>query len=142
MDLKVKKMRPSARLPSRAHATDAGIDLCVDLDMFLNKIPTLVPSGIAVEIPVGYVGLVFPRSSTYTRWGIQLSNSVGVIDSDFRGEIQFSFVKTKEVTESYIPRGTRIAQLVIVPFVAANVVEVEELSKTERGEGGYGSTGK
>lgn len=142
MDLKVKKMRPSARLPSRAHATDAGIDLCVDQNVFLDKIPNLIPSGIAVEIPVGYVGLVFPRSSTYSRWGIQLSNSVGVIDSDFRGEMQFSFVKVKEVSELYIPRGTRIAQLVIVPFVTANIVEIEELTQTERGAGGYGSTGK
>ena len=97
-------------------------------------------TGIAVEIPPGYVGLVFPRSSV-CKTGLSLANSVGVIDSDYRGSISLVFYKGAELIEAY-SYGDRIGQLVIVPIPEVEFVEAEELSETERGAGGYGSTGK
>lgn len=96
-------------------------------------------TGIAVEIPHGYVGLVFPRSSVY-KTGQRLTNDVGVIDSDYRGEIGAKFSDGFDGNTYQV--GDRICQLVIVPIPEVEFVEVEELSETERGEGGYGSTGK
>ena len=97
-------------------------------------------TGIAVEIPPGYVGLLFPRSSV-CKTGLSLANGVGVIDQDFRGSISFVFYKNMQCIVPYFP-GDRIGQLVIVPIPAVEFVEAEELSETERGAGGYGSTGK
>ena len=95
---------------------------------------------LAVEIPPGYVGLFFPRSSI-CKTGLSMANSVGVIDSDFRGSISLVFYKNTQCIVPYFP-GDRIGQLMIVPIPEVEYVEVEELSETERGAGGYGSTGK
>lgn len=96
-------------------------------------------TGLAVEIPKGYVGLIFPRSSCY-KAGMLLTNCVGVIDSDYRGEIKAVFVSDGQYRQYEV--GDRVCQLVISPVPAVKFVEVQELSRTERGAGGYGSTGK
>jgi dUTP pyrophosphatase len=139
MEVKIKKLHPNAVIPSYAKAGDAGLDLTAvskDFDEYGNVV---YGTGIAVEIPAGFVGLVFPRSSIY-KVELSLSNSVGVIDSGYRGEIMFKFRehglhRTYEV-------GERIGQLIIMPYPSIQFKEVDELSETERGEGGYGSTGR
>jgi dUTP pyrophosphatase len=98
-------------------------------------------TGIAVEIPEGYVGLIFPRSSI-RKYQLQLSNSVGVIDSGYRGEIQFTFNKTGGVPSKKYEVGDRVGQLIIMPFPPVTPVESDSLSDSERGDGGFGSTGK
>lgn len=150
--VKFKKLHPDARTPIRATDGAVGWDLymkegeCLTWpEVYFVKIKT----GIAVEIPQGYVGLLFPRSSCYKNMQ-QLANSVGVIDSDYRGEICFIYrvidiekVKdNKEADKMVFQQGDRIGQLVIVPCPDVELVEVEELSQTERGSGGFGSTGK
>ena len=139
MKIKFKKLNPNAVIPKRGTAGAAGFDLtAVSLEIFDTTVK--YDTGIAVEIPPGYVGLVFPRSSV-CKTGLSLANSVGVIDSDFRGSISFVFYKNKQCIVPYFP-GDRIGQLVIVPIPEVEYVEVDELSETERGAGGYGSTGK
>ena len=140
MQIRFKKLCPEAEMPKAATAGSAGFDL-VATSRRWNKILEVwdYGTGIAVEIPPGYVGLVFPRSSVY-KTGTILSNGVGVIDSDYRGEIGAKFY-TLKFTEKY-EIGDRIAQLVIVPIPRVEWVESEELSATERGAGGYGSTGR
>lgn len=139
MKIKFKKTHPLAVIPKRGTDGAAGFDLtAVILDV---KETTLkYDTGIAVEIPPGYVGLLFPRSSV-CKTGLSLANSVGVIDSDYRGSISFVFYKDVPCIAPYLP-GDRIGQLVIVPIPEVDFVEVEELSETERGKGGYGSTGR
>ena len=139
MKIKFKKTHPLAVIPKRGTSGAAGFDLtAVILDV---KETTLkYDTGIAVEIPPGYVGLLFPRSSV-CKTGLSLANSVGVIDSDYRGSISFVFYKDVPCIAPYLP-GDRIGQLVIVPIPEVDFVEVEELSETERGKGGYGSTGR
>ena len=140
MQIKFKKLHPDARTPIRATDGAAGWDLSAVSRKYVNpeSILNMVQyrTGIAVEIPSGYVGLLFPRSSCYKK-ELSLMNSVGVIDSDYRGEISFIY----KGVELY-GQGDRIGQLVIVPCPDVELVEVDELSKTERGEGGFGSTGK
>lgn len=137
MQVKIKRLNDKAILPTKAHATDAGYDLyassCHYEDGMLHY-----GTGVAVEIPVGYVGLVFPRSSIVNTH-LTLSNSVGVIDSGYRGEIKAKF--RKGGTRGYNV-GDRIAQLIIMPYPEVTFVEVDELSESDRGEGGYGSSGR
>lgn len=139
MQIKFKKLRPEAVTPKRGTPGSAGFDLTATYirkdcgEDFLYRYFT----GIAVEIPTGYIGLIFPRSSIF-RTGMLLTNGVGVIDSDYRGEIQAVFAGTKPTYKV----GDRICQLVVVPIPDVEYIEVEELSETERGTGGYGSTGK
>jgi dUTP pyrophosphatase len=97
-------------------------------------------TGLSMEIPNGYVGLVFPRSSN-SKKDLYLTNHVGVIDSGYRGEIMLKFRKTKEVIPRYYEVGDRVGQIIILPYPTIKFVESEELSSTERGEGGFGSTG-
>lgn len=140
MKVKIKKVTASAVLPTKAHATDAGYDLYAsskEVDDFGN---TVYGTGIAVEIPKGYVGLVFPRSSIY-KYALALSNAVGVIDSGYRGEIMAKFRRTQYCENEY-QLGERIAQLIIMPYPEIEFEEVDELSDSDRGEGGYGSSGK
>lgn len=142
MPIRFKKLHPDAKAPYQATPGSAGWDLTavsvepVKEDAFLCRYGT----GLAVEIPQGHVGLVFPRSSVY-KTGQLLTNCVGVIDSDYRGEITAVFAGTHTGNNAYQP-GDRIAQLVIMPIPAVKFVEVEELTETQRGAGGYGSTGK
>ena len=139
MQIKFKKLCPEAVIPKRGTPGSAGFDLTATYirkdcgEDFLYRYFT----GIAVEIPPGYVGLIFPHSSIF-RTGMLLTNGVGVIDSDYRGEIQVVFAGPKPTYKV----GDRICQLVIVPIPDVEYVEVEELSETERGTRDYGSTGK
>lgn len=137
MEVRIKKLTENAKMPTKAHATDAGYDLyassCHYEDGMLHY-----GTGVAVEIPQGYVGLVFPRSSI-ANTHLTLSNSVGVIDSGYRGEIKAKF--RKGGTRGYNV-GDRIAQLIIIPYPEVVFVETDELTDSDRGIGGYGSTGK
>lgn len=137
LNIKIKKLHKDAVIPTKAHATDAGYDLyatsCYYEDGMLHY-----GTGIAVEIPEGYVGLVFPRSSI-ANTHLTLSNSVGVIDSGYRGEVMAKF--RKGGTNAYRV-GERIAQLIIIPYPEVVFVEAEELSESDRGTGGYGSSGR
>lgn len=137
MQVKIKRLNDKDILPTKAHATDAGYDLyassCHYEDGMLHY-----GTGVAVEIPEGYVGLVFPRSSI-ANTHLTLSNSVGVIDSGYRGEIKAKFRKNGFVGYKV---GERIAQLIIIPYPEVTFEEVDELSDSDRGEGGYGSSGK
>lgn len=137
LNIKIKKVRQEAIIPTKAHATDAGYDLYASSCHYENGL-VCYGTGIAVEIPQGYVGLVFPRSSI-ANTHLALSNSVGVIDSGYRGEIKAKF--RKGGTRGYNV-GDRIAQLIIMPYPEVVFEEVEELSESDRGTGGYGSSGK
>lgn len=141
MKIKFKKLHPSAVTPTRAKRGDAGFDLvAMSVSHDLVNMNHVCKTGIAVEIPTGYFGAVFPRSSI-KNFGMMLSNSVGVIDSGYRGEITFNFRYVLGVETRYQP-GDRIGQLIILPLPEVEFEEVAELSQTERGTGGFGSTGK
>lgn len=142
MKVKIKRLNKDAVLPYKAHATDAGMDMVATSRNFDNNGNVVYGTGIAVEIPRGYVGLVFPRSSV-SKQDMMLSNSVGVIDSGYRGEITFKFktVGNKMYPDMYNV-GDRIGQLIILPYPDIFWDEVDELEDTDRGNGGYGSTGK
>lgn len=159
MKVKVKKLNKDAVLPTKAHASDAGFDLVatsIEVDEHGNII---YGTGLAFEIPEGYVGYVFPRSSI-SKKDVMLTNAVGVIDAGYRGEVMAKFkmaieagVMNTELGKHYFaktqyPRnriyavGERIAQLIIMPLPDIEMVEADNLSDTDRGTGGYGSTGK
>jgi len=144
-NVNVKRLRDSARLPRYATPASAGADLCADLDENLTLLPgqrALVPTGIAIAPEKSdLVGLIFSRSGMGAKNGITLANSVGVIDSDYRGEIKVALIN--HGSEPYeIHPGDRIAQLVLMPVYIARFVEAESLDDTARGVGGFGSTGK
>lgn len=141
MQVKFKRITNNAKLPSYAKAGDAGLDLTATSKKVDPNTGNLVyGTGIAVEIPEGFVGLVFPRSSV-VKTPLFLSNSVGVIDSGYRGEIQLFFTAGHRPGKGY-EIGDRIGQLVIIPYPTIEAVEANELSSSERGEGGFGSSGK
>jgi dUTP pyrophosphatase len=137
LNIKIKKLHKDAVIPTKAHATDAGCDLYATSCHYDNGL-IIYGTGIAVEIPEGYVGLVFPRSSI-ANTHLTLSNSVGVIDSGYRGEVMAKF--RKGGTRGYNV-GDRIAQLIILPYPEVVFEEADELSESDRGTGGYGSSGK
>lgn len=142
LNVRVKKVKENATIPSYATHGDAGVDL-VAVSKHTDIMNSIVSydTGIAVEIPEGYVGLVFPRSSV-RKYDLQLSNSVGVIDSGYRGTIQFTFRVLDSISSPKMYEvGDRIGQLIILPYPIVNFIEVDELSDTVRGEGGFGSTG-
>ena len=150
MEVKIKKLYEDSVLPTKAHATDAGYDLYAHSKSYDDG-NVVYGSGVAMEIPQGYVGLVFPRSSNAKK-DLILSNSVGVIDSGYRGEISFKFKPSNVIEKpdlAYMPEsiskyeiGERIGQIIIMPYPEIEFVEVDELSDSERGDGGYGSSGK
>ena len=142
--VKIKRLSKDSKIPQYAHYTDAGMDLyatSVEYDSHSEIVS--YNTGIALEIPEGYVGLIFPRSSIY-KYDLQLTNSVGVIDSSYRGEIKFKFRSTdapiSRLTSLYNV-GDRIGQLIIMPYPKVTLEEVDELQSTDRGDGGFGSTG-
>ena len=137
VNIKIKKLHKDAVIPTKAHTTDAGCDLYATSCHYDNGL-IIYGTGIAVEIPEGYVGLVFPRSSI-ANTHLTLSNSVGVIDSGYRGEVMAKF--RKGGSRGYNV-GERIAQLIILPYPEVVFEEAEELSESDRGTGGYGSSGK
>ena len=137
MKIKMKKLHPDAVIPRYAKAGDAGLDLTA-VEIVADGSLLTYKTGLAVEIPDGYVGLLFPRSSVY-KTGQTLTNCVGVIDSGYRGEIMMKFSFSPQGLEYEV--GDRVGQLLIMPYPKVEFVEVNELSETSRGSGGYGSTG-
>lgn len=143
MELRVTQLDEAARLPIRAHAGDAGLDL------YAAEAATLAPgdrasvgTGIAVEIPEGHAGLVLPRSGLAARHGIALVNSPGLIDAGYRGEVRVLLLNTDRSDTFEIAPGDRIAQLLVTPFTPAEPVVVAELAMSARGSGGFGSSGR
>lgn len=139
----VKKLHPQAKLPTYGSEFAAGADLyaCVQEDITIAPGDTqLIPTGIAVEIPVGYVGLVYARSGLACKKGLAPANKVGVIDCDYRGQILVALHNHGSEARTVEP-GMRIAQMVITPYLTVQYREAETLSDTCRGEGGFGSTG-
>ena len=155
MKVKIKKLYEDSILPTKAHTTDAGYDLYAHSKYYDYDGNVVYGSGVAMEIPQGYVGLVFPRSSNAKK-GLILSNSVGIIDSGFVGEITFKFKGAVAISMELLGQdgtknmvgdlsydvGDRVGQIIIMPYPNIEFVEVEELSDSERGDGGYGSSGK
>lgn len=138
MQLKIKKLHPKAVIPKYAKDGDAGLDLTAVRAEQIDTEHIKYIFGIAIEIPKGYVGFIFPRSSCYKQRQI-LSNCVGVIDSGYRGEISAVMIGTSKERYKILDR---VAQIVILPYPEIDFVEVDELSDTKRGINGYGSTGK
>ena len=142
MLINVKKLHPNAQIPQYANPGDAALDLTsVSSLNDLSGNYVEYRTGLSFEIPEGYVGLLFPRSSI-SKKDLILSNSVGVLDSGYRGEVTFRFKRTTDgKARSYQP-GDRIGQILILPYPQVTFVESPDLSKTTRGAGGYGSTGR
>lgn len=138
--INIKKTNELAIIPKYAHSTDAGMDLVA---VSMNETDKYIEydTGIAIEIPKGYVGLVFPRSSV-SKLDLIQANSVGVIDSSYRNSIKVRFKKLKDNEACVYVPGERIAQLIILPYPMIGFNEVEKLSDSDRGLGGFGSTGK
>ena len=142
IEVKFKKLCAEAVMPTKAHQSDAGLDLTATTKKWSDDFQCWIyGTGLAVEIPEGYVGLIFPRSSI-RKYCLALTNCVGVIDSGYRGEVMCTFrPQSKGTTECYRV-GDKVCQLIIMSYPAVAPVEAEELSETERGEGGHGSTGR
>lgn len=140
IDVNIKKLHKDAVIPSYSKDGDAGMDLTATEIISETDDDITYGIGIAMEIPRGYVGLVFPRSSI-RKYDLILSNSVGVIDSGYRGEIQATIKKTKGYYSKAYQLGERVAQIIIIPYPQVKFNEVLELSETDRGSGGFGSTG-
>ena len=142
--MNVKKLNENAIIPTYGSAAAAGADLyaCADADIVIESGATvLVHTGVAMAIPDGYVGLIFARSGLATKRGLAPANKVGVVDSDYRGEIMVALHNHSSEAQT-ISHGERIAQMVVMPYAAADFDLVDELDSTERGAGGFGSTGK
>ena len=140
MNVKIKLLSESATLPTYAKEGDAAVDLystSVKLDEHGNII---YGTDLSIEIPAGHVGLLFPRSSV-SRTSMSLANSVGVIDSGYRGEILLKYRRTNATHNSIYQQGDRVGQLIIIPYPKINFIVSEKLSTTERGDGGFGSSG-
>lgn len=143
MKVRIKKLSDSAVLPTRGSSSAAGYDLYADVER--EKIApgqtVKIPVGVAMEIPEGYFGGIFARSGLSTKEGLRPANCVGVIDSDYRGPILVPLHNDSDTVREVV-QGEKIAQMVILPYLAAEFEEVEQLEETQRGEGGFGSTGK
>ena len=142
--VRVKKLHPNAKLPTYGSAFAAGADLyaCLEDPVTIGPGETYwVSTGIALEVPVGCAGLVYARSSLGAKRGLAPANKVGVVDSDYRGEVRVRLFNHSPETQTINP-GERVAQFVITPVVTPQYVEAEELLDTDRGTGGFGSTGK
>lgn len=139
MQVKIKKLSDKAVIPAYAKDGDAGMDLVATSIKYDDYGNIVYGTGLAFEVPEGYVGLIFPRSSI-TKTNLSLSNCVGVIDSGYRGEILLKFRKVSKYSLAY-KVGERIGQLIILPYPKINFIEVDKLTDTERGESGYGSSG-
>lgn len=157
LSVKIKRLHPDSVIPSYSKPGDAGLDLTAVSKSFDEFGNTVYDTGLAFEIPEGYVGLLFPRSSN-AKTDLRLTNSVGVIDSGYRGSVLFKYRNDNYANLSSKDRrdlqggilafngdyavGNRVGQLIIMPYPKVKLVEVDELSETERGEGSYGSSGK
>ena len=144
MKINIKKLTETAKLPERGSAYAAGYDLFADLKEAVEIAPKqtlMINTGVAMEIPEGYWGGIFARSGLSAKEGLRPANCVGVVDTDYRGPVCVALHNDSEVVRVVTP-GQKIAQLVVVPFLTVEFEEVEELSDTVRGVGGFGSTGK
>jgi len=142
MEIAITRLDPEVPLPTYAHPGDAGADLVSTVDVLLDPGErALVPTGLSMAIPEGYVGLVHPRSGLAARLGLSIVNTPGTIDSGYRGEVKVLLVNLDRTTPIKLSRGDRIAQLVVQRVEQARFVEVDALPETARGAGGYGSTG-
>lgn len=142
--VRIKKLDEKATIPTYGSEFAAGADLyaCLDEALTINPHETvLVHTGVAMEIPTGFAGLIYARSGIASKRGLAPANKVGVVDSDYRGEIMVALHNHSAIPQT-IESGERIAQLVIAPYVVADFVLADELDDTERGAGGFGSTGK
>ena len=145
MKLQIKRLRPDAKIPTRGSAAAAGYDLYACPD---SETVTIAPhtsqkigTGIAVAVPDGYFAAIFARSGLVAKEGLRPSNCVGVADSDYRGEYFIALHNDTDTTKT-IHKGDRIAQMVVLPYLSVTFEEVDELDETDRGAGGFGSTGK
>jgi dUTP pyrophosphatase len=135
------RLDPELPMPSRAHVGDAGIDLHARVTTTLESGEwAMIPTGIAVAIPAGYVGLVAPRSGLAARHGISVVNGPGVVDAGYRGEINAILINHGAASVT-LRRGDRVAQLLVAPIAEVETVEVDRLPNTDRGVGGFGSSG-
>lgn len=141
-NVKIKKLNENATIPTYGSPYSAGADLYSAMDELTIAPHTtfLVKTGIALELPIGFAGLIYARSGLASKRGLAPANKVGVIDCDYRGEVMVALHNHTDSPQT-ISKGERIAQLVITPYVVADFQETDELSETVRGEGGFGSTG-
>jgi dUTP pyrophosphatase len=141
IELQIKRLRPDAVVPERAYAGDAGLDLsaCERVELAPGR-RALVPTGLAVAIPEGHAGFVQPRSGLAARHGITIVNTPGLVDSGYRGELKVILLNTDAAEPFVVEPGMRIAQLVVLPVPALELVEVDELGGSERGARGFGSS--
>lgn len=142
--IEIKKINEKAHVPEYATPGAAGMDIyaCMDSEIEIKPQTTaMIPTGIAISIPEGFAALIYARSGLATKYGIALSNGVGVIDSDYRGEVKIGLVNLSKETYTVFP-GDRIAQMVITPVARAKINLVDRLDDTVRGSGGFGSTGR
>ena len=143
MKVAIKKLNEKAIIPSYGSEFAAGADLyaCVDGEVTVAPHQTvLIPTGIAIELPLGYAGLIYARSGLATKKGLAPANKVGVVDCDYRGEVKVALHNHSETAQT-VAAGERVAQLVLTPYLTAEFIEKAELSDTVRGAGGFGSTG-
>ena len=142
-DVRIKKLRENAVVPTYGSEFAAGADLYAAVEESVTIAPSetkLIPTGIAMEIPVGYAGFIYARSGLASKKGLAPANKVGVVDADYRGEVMVA-LHNHGAVEQTIEKAERIAQMVIAPFITANFIESENLEDTVRGAGGFGSTG-
>lgn len=144
VNINIKKLNEKAQLPTLGSEYAAGSDLyaCLDEAVTINPGETkLIKTGLAMEIPVGYAGLIYARSGLASKKGLAPANKVGVVDADYRGEVMVA-LHNHGLEAQEVEPGERIAQLVVAPFLSVGFTEVDELSETVRGEGGFGSSGR
>lgn len=144
MKINIKKLTNTAILPERGSAYAAGYDLFADVKETLEikaHTTAMIPTGLAMEIPQGYFGGIFARSGLASKESLRPANCVGVVDADYRGEVKVALHNDSEASRVITP-GQKLAQLVVVPFLSVEFDEVDDLSDTVRGAGGFGSTGK
>lgn len=143
MDVKIKKLNPNAHIPTAGSDKAAGYDLYACIEEAIEIQPqkmVKIGTGIAITPPEGYFGAIFARSGLATKRGLRPTNCVGVCDEDYIGEYIVGLYNDSNLVQTVEP-GERIAQLVFLPYISVNMIEVDELKETERGDGGFGSTG-
>ena len=144
MNIKIKKLNENAIIPTKGSEYAAGVDLyaCIDKPIEIQPHETVkIGTGLSMELPTGYFGAIFARSGLATKQGLRPANCVGCCDSDYRGDYIVPLHNDTDITQTVIP-NERIAQLVIMPYLPVDFTEVDELTETERGDGGFGHTGK
>lgn len=140
--VRLVRLDPDLPLPRRAHQGDAGVDLyCAEEVRLAPGQRSLVGTGVALALPLGLVGLIHPRSGLAARHGLSIVNAPGTVDAGYRGEVKINLINLDPAEDITLPRGSRIAQLVVQRVELVDIVEVTELDDTDRGSGGHGSTG-